>query len=105
MVYQIISGSGNHTPQFDEQLRLIRADTYGWACEKAGIMGHLLQDKSTNAKGEELAWKFVNVVDVVPLPSWEDGDEIYSTTSEPKDVKEYLADLSVKTELIFNQRQ
>ncbi len=105
LVYQVISGVGNHTPQFDEQLRLIRADEYGWAREKASIVGHLLEYKCKNSVGEEVVWKFVNVVDVVPLPSLEDGDEIYSTTSEPKDVNEYLAALSVKTELIFNQHQ
>ena len=26
IVFQIICGDGDHTPQFDEQLRLIRAD-------------------------------------------------------------------------------
>jgi len=34
-VYQVISGNGNHTPQFDEQMRLIRADEFAWAKEKA----------------------------------------------------------------------
>jgi hypothetical protein len=27
-VYQVISGNGNHSPQFDEQMRLIRADEF-----------------------------------------------------------------------------
>lgn len=105
LVYQVISGVGNHTPQFDEQLRLIRADEYAWAREKATIIGHLLQHKCTNDKGEELAWKFVNVIDVVPVSSWEDGEEIYSTTSEPKDVKEYLSTLSVKADMCLTSNR
>lgn len=101
LVYQVISGEGNHTPQFDEQLRLIRADEYSWACEKASIVGHLLEHKCKNSLGEAVVWKFVNVVDVVPLPSLEDGDEIYSNTSEPKDVNEYLSALSAKAKMCF----
>jgi hypothetical protein len=99
LVYQVTSGVGNHAPQFDEQLRLIRADEYDWAREKASIVGRLLEHKCKNTEGEQVAWKFVSVVDVVPLPSLEDGDEIYSNTCEPKDVNEYLSTLSAKAEL------
>ena len=37
IVYRIICGSGNHTPQFDEQLRLIEADSEEDAFKKATI--------------------------------------------------------------------
>ncbi|MFM8743266.1 MAG: DUF4288 domain-containing protein, partial [Cytophagales bacterium] len=82
MVYQIISGSGNHTPQFDEQLRLIRADEYAWAREKASIVGRLLEQHLQNTKDEKVIWRFVEVTELIQLPSLEDGDEIYSTTQE-----------------------
>ena len=34
MVYRIICGDGNHTPQFDEQLRLIKAQDEFHAFQK-----------------------------------------------------------------------
>jgi hypothetical protein len=95
-VYQIISGAGNHLPQFDEQLRLIRADELGWAREKASIVGRLLEHELVNAKNEKVVWKFVNVVEVLPVTSMEDGDEIYSSTCEPNNVSDYLSALSIK---------
>lgn len=98
-VYQIISGAGNHLPQFDEQLRLIRADELGWAREKASIVGRLLEHELTNAKNEKVVWKFVNVAEVVPVASMDDGDEIYSTTYEPNNVSDYLSAISVQAKM------
>ena len=103
MVYQIISGSGNHAPQFDEQLRLIRADEWGWAREKATIVGKLMEHSIENSKDEKVMWKYVEVTEMIPLTSLEDGDEIYSITQEPNDVKEYLASISAKAAMCFAQ--
>jgi hypothetical protein len=36
-VYQVVSGNGSHVAQFDEQLRLIRADEF--ECLPAGRQG------------------------------------------------------------------
>ncbi len=89
-VYQVVSGNGSHVPQFDEQLRLIRADEFEWAREKANILGRLGECSFVNDKQESVRWKFVNVVDLCPITSMEDGAEIYSSTEEPKDVSDYL---------------
>lgn len=103
LVYQVISGAGNHTPQFDEQLRLIRADEYGWAREKASIVGRLLERFVENTKNEKVIWRFVEVTELIQIPSLEDGDEIYSTIQEPNDVNEYLALISAKAAMCFAQ--
>lgn len=99
LVYQVISGEGNHTPQFDEQLRLIRAEEFEWAREKAGIVGKLCEYRCKNEKNEEVHWKFIDVIDICPIKSLEDGDEIYSSTQEPKDVTDYLSTLSSKAKM------
>ena len=39
IVFQIICGEGMHTPQFDEQLRLIEAANEDLAFEKASTLG------------------------------------------------------------------
>jgi hypothetical protein len=95
-VYQVVSGNGSHVAQFDEQLRLIRADEFEWAREKANILGRLGECSFVNEKQELVKWKFVNVVDVCPITSMEDGVEIYSSTEEPKDVIDYLETVDAK---------
>ncbi|MCE2995601.1 MAG: DUF4288 domain-containing protein [Cyclobacteriaceae bacterium] len=95
-VYQKVSGSGP-TPQFDEQLRLIKAEEYQWACEKASILGRLFECDFTNKKDDPGKWKFVSVVDVLPMGLLQDGEEIYSTIEQPKDVTDYLNRIKVKS--------
>ena len=100
-VYQVVSGDGNHAPQFDEQLRLIRADEFDWAKEKAGILGRLGECSFVNDRKETVTWKFINVVDICPIHSMQDGDEIYSSTAEPKDVRAYLKVVHAKASLLI----
>jgi hypothetical protein len=95
-VYQVVSGNGSHAAQFDEQLRLIRADEFEWACEKASILGRLGECNFFNDRQEEVKWKFINVVDVCPITSIEDGAEVYASIEEPKDVADYLARIHSK---------
>lgn len=90
LVYQVVSGEGAHTPQFDEQLRLIRADELDWAWEKAKVLGQIGAFNFINDHKLEVKWKFVDVVDVYEIGEIEDGVQIYSYTEEPEDVIAYL---------------
>jgi len=95
-VYQVISGNGNHSPQFDEQMRLIRADEFAWAKEKASILGKLGECSFLNERKESVQWKFINVVDLCSITSMEDGDELFSSTEEPENVNDYLEKIRAK---------
>ncbi|RYG02923.1 MAG: DUF4288 domain-containing protein, partial [Chitinophagaceae bacterium] len=50
LVYQIICGDGNHTPQFDEQLRLIQASDDTVAFAKARSFGYREEEVFLNQK-------------------------------------------------------
>jgi len=104
LVYQVIIGNGLHTPQFDEQLRLIRADELDWAREKAKVMGQIGAFTFLNHRDEEVNWKFIDVVEVHEIESLEDGTEIYSTTEEPLDVKSYLEIVNARARLAADQK-
>jgi hypothetical protein len=95
-VYQVINGNGNHAPKFDEQMRLIRADEFNWAKEKASILGRLGECSFLNEQREAVQWKFINVVDLCSITSMQDGDELYSSTEEPENVSNYLAKITAK---------
>jgi hypothetical protein len=100
-VYQIISGEGNHTPQFDEQLRLIRAEEFNWAKEKALIIGKLGESTFVNYQQQIVTWKFINVVDMTLIQTLEDGAELYSITEEPTDVNSYLEVMSTRAKRLM----
>lgn len=102
IVYQVVCGEGIHTPQFDEQLRLIRADEFEWAWEKAQILGRMEQCTFKNCKQQDVQWKFIDVVDVALISSVEDGAQIYAETEEPADAGEYMALTRAKAERFYS---
>jgi hypothetical protein len=101
LVYQVVSGNGAHTPQFDEQLRLIRAEELDWAREKAKMLGQIGAFSFLNNRKEEVNWRFIDVVDICEIGEIEDGAQLYSTTEEPEDVSLYLNVISAKAKWIY----
>ena len=102
LVYQVVSGKGAHTPQFDEQLRLIRAEELDWAREKAKVLGQIGAFTFLNDRKEEVKWKFIDVVDICEIGEIEDGAQLYSTTEEPQDVPSYLNVISAKAKRVYD---
>lgn len=90
IVYRIICGDGNHTPQFDEQLRLIKAEDNFQAFQKARLLGHREQDNFMNANDKPVHWKFLDVTEITELNTISDGLEIYSQIIEEPEADIYL---------------
>lgn len=101
LVYQVVSGNGAHTPQFDEQLRLIRAEELDWAREKAKVLGQIGAFSFLNNRKEEVNWRFIDVVDICEIGEIEDGAQLYSTTEEPQDVPSYLNIIKAKAKRTY----
>lgn len=90
IVFQIISGPGNHTPQFDEQLRLIEAKDDKEALKKARETGRLEEDSFLNSQNETVKWKFIDVTDLVLIRDMSHGAQIYSRIEEATDAGQYI---------------
>jgi hypothetical protein len=98
LIFQVRSGEGTHTPQFDEQWRLIRADEVSWAYEKASVLGRLDESSFLNDRDELVAWTFIEVADIHLVGSLEDGAQLFSSTEEPMDANAYIAQLKMKSQ-------
>lgn len=85
IVYRIICGEGNHTPQFDEQLRLVYAEDDMHAFQKARLIGDSEEDNFLNNNQKPVHWKFMDVSELHPLDDLIDGAEIYSKICEEED--------------------
>lgn len=99
-VFRIVCGEGNHTPQFDEQLRLISADSGEEAFEKAQAVGRSAQDSFFNNKQELVQWQFINTVELHKLSSLSDGAEIYSGVKEADHAGSFIETVHQKADLI-----
>jgi hypothetical protein len=91
LVFRIICGNGDHTPQFDEQLRLISAFNKHEAFLKAREIGAACEEVIINAKQQLVQWKFINISELYKLNGWIHGAELYSRVNEADDADNYIA--------------
>ncbi len=89
IVYRIICGEGDHTPQFDEQLRLIAATHEEEAFLKAQHIGREEEDCFQNTRRQQVSWQFINVAELYRLSELIDGAELYSTIRETDNADHY----------------
>jgi hypothetical protein len=82
IVYRIICGDGEHTAQFDEQLRLIHAANKEEAFNKAQLIGKKEEDTFYNLKEELVQWQFINISELYKVGEMIDGAELYSRIEE-----------------------
>jgi hypothetical protein len=85
IVYRIICGEGDHTAQFDEQLRLIHASNKEEAFYKAQQTGKKEEETFYNLKQEMVKWQFINVSELYRVGEMIDGAELYSRIEEKDD--------------------
>ena len=90
IIFRIICGEGQHTPQFDEQLRLIAAKDEDEAFQKAISIGEREQDGFYNDDKKLVQWKFINVAELYRLSGLLDGAEMYSRIQETDDPEAYI---------------
>lgn len=100
IVFQIICGDGNHTAQFDEQLRLIAAVNEDEAFEKASSIGKNEEESFYNLKQQLVRWDFVNVSELYHLTELIDGAEMYSRINEVDDAESYITSVHRRAESI-----
>ncbi len=101
MVFQIICGEGGHTPQFDEQLRLVSAGDKQEAFLKAQDLGRREEDTFFNAKEQLVRWSFINVSELYLLSELIDGAELYSRIEEQDNAEAYINVVNQKAENIY----
>ena len=90
IVFKISAENTQQKPQFDEQLRLISAETEEEAFLKARTIGLSEEDSFLNDRKNTVKWEFINVAEIIPLNKLEDGMEIYSQIHETEEAKSYI---------------
>lgn len=100
IVFRIVCGEGEHTPQFDEQLRLVAAGNKEEAFQKAQDMGQQEEDTFYNRKEQLVQWQFINVSELYRLSELIDGAELYSRIEEKDNAEAYIYTINQKAENI-----
>lgn len=90
IVFNISAENSTTKTQFDEQLRLITADSKEEAFLKARAIGLSEEDTFYNDKLKQVKWEFINVSEVLALQNLEDGIELYSRIHETEEGPSYI---------------
>ena len=90
IIFRIVCGEGHHTPQFDEQLRLIAAENNEQAFCKARAVGEQEACCFANQQQKMVEWKFINVTELYRITEMIDGAELYSRIQETDDADVYM---------------
>ncbi|MEO7961145.1 MAG: DUF4288 domain-containing protein [Ginsengibacter sp.] len=101
LVYRIICGDGAHTPQFDEQLRLLFAEDDFHAFQKARSTGHNEEDNFLNNIQKPVHWKFIDVSELHPISELVDGTELYSRICEENEAENYIRTTQLRAKHIL----
>jgi uncharacterized protein DUF4288 len=96
IVYRIVCGEGNHTPQFDEQLRLVEAEDESLAFAKARAFGYREEELFLNEKQHLVRWEFINVSELYKISALIDGAELYSRIYESDNADQYISTVHKK---------
>ncbi|WP_205508788.1 DUF4288 domain-containing protein [Longitalea arenae] len=90
IVYRIVCGEGDHTAQFDEQLRLVQAADEQEAFAKAKAIGEQEQEMFLNQQQKLVTWQFINVCELYKISALIDGAELYSRIQETDNAGTYI---------------
>jgi hypothetical protein len=85
-----ICNEGSQKLQFDEHIRVIKADNFDEAFLKARILGISEEDSFLNKKNKQVRWEFINVAELYALSELKDGSEIYSSITETEEAGNYI---------------
>ncbi|MGB8194001.1 MAG: DUF4288 domain-containing protein [Chitinophagaceae bacterium] len=102
IIFRIICGDGHHTPQFDEQLRLVWAGDDKEAFIKAQEIGKNESVSFYNHRQQMVEWKFVDVCELYKITEMIDGAELYSRVQETNDAEEYIELVRKRANFIQN---
>lgn len=97
VVYNIVNGSGDHTPQFDEQYRLVKASSLEEAFQKAEHIGVNEEEILLSENKEIVNWNFVGISELYAINELKDGMELFSNIHEEQDRKLYIETVKMKS--------
>ena len=105
IVYQILISNEKEAAQFEEQLRLIHADTHQEALEKAIAIGEQEEVLFYNYHDQPVYWKFLDVSELQPVKQLNDGLQLYSHLEQPEYAEAYLALVQSKAESVRGEKE
>lgn len=93
-----IEVEGKKSVSFDNQWRLILADSKSDAVFLARELGLTEEHTYLNDKNKKVHWKFMGVPEIIEIPELSHGIEIISSLISPEDANDYSNYIKLKSQ-------
>ncbi len=90
LVFSIETNAAHASAQFDEQVRLVKANNDNEAYFKIRRIGKTEEVSFSNTTSNNLQWQFIDVSEMVCIGDITDGIEVYSNTVEVEEKNNYI---------------
>ena len=100
LIFNIDIEDSKQTSQFDEQIRLVEAQSLEEAFFKARSIGKQEEGTFMNTKNKKVNWKFIDVIELYALKDTKDGEQLYASTHETDDSDAFIQFTRQKSMLI-----
>jgi len=97
LMFNINIDNGNNTSEFDEQIRVVEANSLENAFYKARSLGKKEEETFFDKESKMVSWNFIDVAEVYPLEEVKDGDQLYSNTRKIKDTNSFISYIRQKS--------
>jgi hypothetical protein len=100
LIFNINIDNGENSSQFDEQTRIIEAQSLEDAFFKARLRGKKEESNFINKNNKQVNWEFIDVTELYPLDNAKDGEQLYSKTYENEDASSFINSTRQKSMII-----
>lgn len=90
LVFSIETTTAYASAQFDEQVRLIKANNATEAYFKIRRIGKTEEVSFSNTTSSRVQWQFIDVSEMICIGDITDGLEVYSNTVEVEEKNSYI---------------
>ena len=90
LIFNINIENESNVSQFDEQVRLVSSNNLENAFHKARTIVKQEEETFLNTQNNSVHWKFIDVMDVYPLDTLKDGEQVFSLTHEKEDTHSFI---------------
>ncbi|HMO60846.1 MAG TPA: DUF4288 domain-containing protein [Ferruginibacter sp.] len=98
MVYKFLYAGAGNKQQFSEQVRLINAEDGLHAFYKARLVG---EKEAMQAANHLITWKFIDVIEILPLQQAADGAEVWSCINEEENPELYVRSIHTQSKALL----
>ena len=100
LIFNINIDNGKNSSQFDEQTRVIEAQSLEDAFFKARLKGKKEETHFLNKNNKQVNWEFIDVTELYPIDNVNDGEQIHSNTYEREDASSFIDSTRQKSMII-----